>query len=76
MISLAADGDNAPVIFLVTDVEELVIGEAILAAGRDVRLDIVKFAKEARELNVPLVVEIGMAEDQDAMLSCTSVDGM
>ena len=63
MIPLAVDGDDAAVVLLVADVEELIVREAVLASGRSVRLDVVQLAEQPCELDVPVVVEVGVAED-------------
>lgn len=68
MIPLTINSDDAAIVFLVADVEELVVLEPVLAARRDVRLDVVQLAEQPRELDVPLVVEIRVPEDQYAVL--------
>jgi hypothetical protein len=69
MVPLAIDSDDAAVVLLVTDVKELIEFEAVLPAGGDVWLDIIELAEEAGKFNMPLVVEVGMAEYEDAVLS-------
>lgn len=56
--------DDTPVVFLVADVEELVVGEAVLAAERQVRFHVVQVAEESREGHVRFVCEGGVAEDE------------
>lgn len=68
VVALGAGGDEGAVIVLVGDVEELVVGEAVGAARGEVGLNVVESAEEAAEGDVPGVVEVGAAEDEDAVL--------
>lgn len=76
MVPLAVDGDDAAVVFLVADIEELVVGEAVLPTSGDVGFDIVEFAEEPGELDVSLVVEVRVPEDEDAVLARWSVESI
>jgi hypothetical protein len=68
VIPLAVHGNNSPIVFLVADIEDLIVGKAVLASCGQVGLDVVELAKEAAELNVAFVVEGGAAEDEDCPL--------
>lgn len=62
MIPFAVNSNNTPIVLLVADIEELVVVKAVLAPRGDVRFDVVELAEEVCELDVPPVVEVGMAE--------------
>ena len=47
------------------------MAEAVLTAHCEVGLDIVQLAEEPAEGNVPLIVKLGVAEDEDAVLVST-----
>lgn len=53
---------------MVGDVEELIVSKTVLATGGEVRRYIIEVAEEAGEGDVAGVVEVGIAEDEYAVL--------
>ncbi len=66
--AVASGLDEAAVFLDIANVKQLVVLEAEWTAGLDVRSHVVQLAQSFGELNVQLVVEFGMAKDQDSVL--------
>ena len=74
MISLTIDLYQTAIVLQITDIKQLVVGEPVLPAHREVGRDIVQLAEETAEFHVPGIVKMGAAEDEDAMLEDTMWD--
>lgn len=59
---------NRPVEIDIPDVEQLNVFQSMRPAPRQVRRHVVQLAETSREGDVSLVVEVGVAEDADAVL--------
>ena len=59
--------------FLIRNVKELVVGEAVLAAESEVRFHVVELPKEPSKFHVASIVQAGVAEHEYAVLGGNQV---